>query len=351
MTHRHYVGGFDPGYGGGKLALIGPQGHLKTGHVPAVVGMGTTDLGDLSLGDVGRQRRRHLPDAVVFDGVTYLVGDGVERYAEPMEGMDFLRLRDGVELRALFYDVVYRTLGPGHHKLSLTVGLPVEVLLDRAQADATHRALTRWMVGRHRYGVRDEELTLEVEDVKTMAQPVGTLFAWGMDDRGRWTRSADDLHAAVGVLDIGFNTLDLFAIQGAEIARRYTDGDTLGMQRAANHLIRVVQDAHGKRLSLHQADALIRDHAPTLITSQGRIDLRPLVEQALGRAASGILSFVQHSDQWGDGMQFDHLLITGGGAEALREQLRDAFPQSYVMPDPVVANATGLARYARRAFK
>ncbi len=65
-----------------------------------------------------------------------------------------------------------------------------------------------------------------------------------------------------------------------------------------------------------------------------------LVAQALGHAASGILSFVRQPDRWGDGRQFDHLLITGGGAEALRPQLQEAFPHGYVLPNPVMANRT-----------
>lgn len=351
QEHKHYIGAFDPGYGGGKVALVGPRGNLLTGIVPAVVGMGKTDLGLLSLGDVGRHRRRRLPDAVVFDDITYLVGHNVERYAEPMKGMDFQRLRGGAEIRALFYDVVYQVLGPGHYTLSLLIGLPVEVMVEKQRAVATLRSLNQWMVGEHCYTVNDDEMIVDVQAVELMAQPIGALFAWGMDNQGRWTRGRDALRASVGVLDIGFNTLDLFAIEGIEVAKRYTDGDTLGMRRAAEHLIQMVDDAYDKEISLHQADALIRDGSPTFSTPQGEVDLQPMVDQALSRAASGILSFVQKPDKWGSGRQFDHLLVTGGGAEALRSQLHEAFPRAHIMANPVVANAIGLARNAQQVFE
>ncbi len=342
---------FDPGFGNGKLAHVGLNG-LSVTVVRSIVGLGRTDIGRLSMGDIGRQRRRRLPDQVAFDGVTYLVGDGVERYATPMAGMDFLRLRDGPALRALFYDTVYHALGPGEHEAALLVGLPVEVMLDERQADATTQALRDWTVGCHQFTVDGQTVTLLVRDVRTLAQPVGAFFAWGLDDRGRWTRGKDGLRAAVGVLDIGFNTLDLFAVERAEIAARYTDGDTLGMRRAAEHLIQAVDEAHDMSLSLYEADAHIRAANPVLYTAQGEVDLRPLVRQALSRAASGILSFVQQPDKWGgNGRQFAHLLLAGGGAEALRIQLRDQFPRGYVLPNPVAANAIGMARYARRVFE
>ena len=71
MSERknYYVGAFDPGFGGGKLAIVTPGGIL-TAMVPSVVGMGDTNVGQLSIGDLGRQRRRGLPDSVVINGVT-----------------------------------------------------------------------------------------------------------------------------------------------------------------------------------------------------------------------------------------------------------------------------------------
>jgi hypothetical protein len=349
-----YVGSFDPGYGGGKVVFIGPQG-LKHAIVPSIVGMGDTDIGQLGISlnddDLGRQRRRRLPDRVVIDDVTYLVGAGTERYAVPMDTMDFLRLRGGPTIRALFYDCIYRALGAGDHDAALLIGLPVEVLADGKAAGDTVGALRDWMVAEHQYSVNEEAVKVTIRELHAMAQPVGAFFAWGFDDNGRWIRSADALEADTGVLDIGFNTLDLFAVGGGELTKRYTDGDTLGMRRAAEHLIKAIGEAYGKKLSLHQADALIRDPSPTLSTSDGRIEIKPLVGQALSHATSGILSFVQQPDRWGDGRQFDHLLITGGGAEALRSQLQGAFPHGYILPHPVTANALGLARYARRAFR
>jgi len=101
--------GLDPGFGGTKAACITPGGaHVAI--VPSVIGVGQTDLGLLSVGELGRRRRSRQPDQVTFEGVTYLVGENVARYARPVERMDFLRLSDGPELRALFYNVIFRLL-------------------------------------------------------------------------------------------------------------------------------------------------------------------------------------------------------------------------------------------------
>ena len=362
--------GLDPGFGGFKAALVDtagpsaalPSAPLGTGRtgtriasVPSVVGVGQTDLGLLSLGSMGRRSRRAQPDEVTSQGVTYLVGEGVARYARPVERMDFLRLSDGPELRALFYDVVFRLLGDGRHHLNVMAGLPVEVMADRQQAQSTLRALRRWMIGGHNYQVIPAgtgggcEVELAVDDVQVMAQPAGAVFAWGLDDRGRWTRARADLKAPIAVCDIGYNTLDLFTVQGGEVIGRFTGGDTAGMRRSAELILTAVRSSHGLALSLHEADALLRTRRPTLYTAEGEVDLSQLVQQAMDATAAAVVSYVER--RWGNGRQFPHLLFTGGGAEALRKTLLEQYPHGVVLPEPVTANALGLARYAMRAFQ
>jgi hypothetical protein len=345
-----HVGAFDPGFGNGKLAITTEQG-MRTAVVPSAVGMGDTNVGQLSLGGIGRQRRRGLPDHVVINDVTYLVGDGVERYAESMKGLNFLRLRKGAEIRALLYDTIYQVLGAGEHTLDLVIGLPIEVMLSDKQAKSTNNTLREWMIDQHTFTVNEEPVEIEIGNIAIMAQPVGAFFAWGLNDKGEWALDTDILQAAIGVLDIGFNTLDLFAIEGAEIARHYTDGDTLGMRRAAEYLIQAVDTAYDMEVSYHRADRFIREGNAELHTPQGKVNLSNLVDEALAQAASGILSFVQAGDKWGSGRQFAYQLITGGGAEVLRPQIEETFPRGYILQEPVTANAVGLARYAQLAFE
>jgi len=344
--------GVDPGFGNFKVATATASAseRVNVTVVPSVVGVGETDLGLLSIGSLGRRRRQAVPDRVTFGGVTYLVGENVARYARPVQRMDFLRLSDGPELRALFYDAVFHLLGGGEHEeVSMMVGLPVEIMADRKRAKETLRGLRTWIIGRHRFTVNNEEpAALAVADVRAMAQPAGTFFAWGLDDGGRWTRAKADLKAPVAICDIGFNTLDLFTVEGGNVVGRFTGGDTAGMRRAAELLINAVK-AYGVEISLHEADALLRARRPRLYTAGGEVDLRPQVKQALDTAAAGVVTFVEQ--RWGNGRQFAHLLFTGGGAEALKEALLRQYPHGVVLPNSVAANAIGLARYAARVFK
>ncbi len=341
--------GFDPGFGNVKAAVV--NGSRRMAVVPSVVGVGETDLG--LLGDFsvpGVRRRSHaLPDVVEFDGLRYLAGENVADYGRPVERMDFLRLNGGPELRTLFYAVMHRLLGPGEHgPLGVVVGLPVEIMLDRERALATRRELRKWMVGEHRFRVNAEDVVLRIEQVDVLAQPAGAFFAWALTDDGRWTRPLGELKHPIAVCDIGFNTLDLFTLRRGQVIARFTAGDTMGMRRAAEHIIRVARQRYGVALSLHEADALLRARRPELATSGGVVDMRRAVHQALDMAAADVVAFIER--QWGNAAQFRHVLFTGGGSEMLRDALIVQYPHGVVLQDAVTANALGLARYAAQVW-
>ena len=342
----HFLG-LDPGFGGFKVVEATGEGHRSV-HLPSVVGVGDTDTGLLTLGSLGARRNGQQPLSVAWDRACYLAGHRVSSFARPIERMDFLRLSEGPELRALTYAAIGSLLGSGEHIVSLMLGLPVEVMAERKRATATVKGLREWLLGEHRFTLDGSPIDLTVASIKAIAQPAGAFFAWGLNDTGHWMRTASDLRAPVGICDIGFNTLDLFAVEGGQVVARFTGGDTLGLRRAAELLIGHVRREHGMALSLHEADALFSDRRPQVHTPNGLANMQAAARQALDATAGEILGFVE--SRWGQGRQFAYLLFTGGGAEALRPELTRLYPHGLVLPAPVTANALGLARYAQRAF-
>lgn len=341
--------GLDPGFGGVKVAAI-EGGVLRTAHVPAVVGVGTTDVGLLSLGEFARRRRRRAePHTVAFGGVVYLVGENVHRYARPVERLDFQRLSGGAELQAAVYAALAGVFEPGRHEVPVLLGLPVEVMADRAQAVEVLRAIRGWLVGEHVFEVDGNEYTVIVREVRAMPQPAGAFFAWGLDDRGRWVRPPEDLKVPVGICDIGFNTLDLFAVEAGDVVARFTAGDTVGMRRAAEILAQMLRRRYGLELSLHEADTLLWQRSPRVfVAGEGAVSVADMVRQALETTAAYVVRFLE--ERWGRGRQFAHVLFAGGGAKALQDVLLRHYPYGEVLPDPVTANAVGLARYAVRVW-
>ena len=318
-------------------------------HIPAIVGVGKTDLGGLTLGDFSKGHRTETPYKVTWGQVSsYLVGKNVAQYARPLESLNFQRFSDGLGMRALTYASLGLLLGGGEHQISIMVGLPVEVMEDKTLLGKTKRSLRSWLEGRHIFSVDETEVLLNVEQIATMPQPAGTFFAWGLNDKGQWVRTPEDFDATVAICDVGFNTLDVFTLQGGKIMRRFTGGDTVGMRRAVELLLRSLETQYGVKYSLHEADTFIRGGNTIISNAAGRIDLTDLINDARSAAGDGVNTFL--GEQWGNGRQFDHVIFTGGGSAALRDALIEQYPLGYVMPDPVIANALGLTRYGKRVF-
>lgn len=338
--------GYDPGVGNDKLAVVTGDGTRDT-ITSAVVGVGETDLGKLGMGDLGRQRRRDLPDAVSWGdpAISYLVGQNVERYAPPIQRTDF-DLYGGPERRSLFYASIARILGEGHHRLAILAGMPVQIVGNRATARNTLRTLRAWLLGEHAFAVNGAACEVDVVAVDVVAQPAGTFFSWGLDDDGQWIRDKRDLRVPVAICDVGFNTLDLFTVEGGEVIGSATGGDTSGMRRAAELIVSRIQSQHDVKVSLHRADEMTREHKPEIHTPDGTFSVSALVTQALDTAAAGIVTFLDQ--KWGNARQFRYVLFTGGGAETLKSHLQRKIPHGVVMPNAITANAVGLARYAMR---
>jgi len=347
----------DPGFHALKVAEVRDphQPRPQVFLLPSVVGVGSTDLGLL---EVGLTRRREVrPYRVQFPigpprggELEYLVGPEVARFARPIERMDFNRLADSPGIRASVYASLYAIAQEGGNDLALLVGLPVEVLQGE-EARATVHALRGWLVGAHRFRVNDREVQLRVHEVKVMAQPQGALFEWGLNMRGQWAHPTATIRDKIAVLDAGFNTVDLFTIEEGRISKRFTGGNTSGMRRAATALSDMLA-RRGLGVSLHEADgwvkAWVRNPRRKLEVHIGgeAMDLKPLIRRALQSTTEEILAFVERV--WGNGRQFEHVLLTGGGALATSQALLRQIPHATLLPEAVTANVRGLARFAQR---
>ena len=354
-TPSTYKIAVDVGFYAFKAAAVW-EDKIVTERVPAIVGVGETDNGLLSSGLV--RQKKQMPDVIVVDDLRHLVGQYVNLYARPIERLDFDRLTFSPELRALLYTTLGRLLlrlGVNVElepliELALIVALPVQVL-QSPDAKAVVQALETWLIGDHHFILNGQAFHLHIQALKAMAQPLGSFFEWGLNSHGQWGRSPADLKASVAVLDQGFNTLDLFHLAGGQIVRRYTGGETLGQRRAAKVMQDLLLQKGGRRFSLHEADEYVRlacnGHRAELLVKGEAFDLKPLARQALDIAAGEVRAYL--SQTWEDGKAFDYILLTGGGILALGERLRSAYPNAIELPEPVTANARGLAKFAQRA--
>lgn len=346
--------GYDPGYDANKVARVMAGGEITTYVLPSAVGLASRSSKEgLSLAGVVRGQRStgRQPFRVVFNGVEYLVGPNVAEYTKPITRMDFDRFNDSPELRATLYASLYQIVNGGARRLALAIALPVAVLENEAEAERVNQEMRGWLVGEHIFSVDGVETVLTITTIRAkIPQPVATWFDWGLDSKGQWVKGREAQLAPTMIVDQGFNTLDVLVTESGRISDRLTGGDTLGMGRAADELMQVLAHRRQVTLELPKAAQIIKDIAngqkASIYINGELVDVTTEARGCLSSLASDVDNYLGR--MVGKLKQSYRVLLTGGGALAMRKTLLNRFPQAVLMPDPVLANARGLAKLAAR---
>ncbi len=345
--------GWDPGYDANKFARV-QNDEIVTYTLPSSVGEDNHGKKDgLTLGGIVRNNKRRRPFSVAFNGMEFLVGPNVAYHTKPIDRMDFDRFTDSPELRATFYAGIYRIINGGAHQVALAVALPVKIIEDKDEAARVSRGIRHWLVGEHLFYVDGVETALTVTNVRAkVPQPVATWFDWGMDLSGQWVKGLDAQKSPALIIDQGFNTLDVLVVEGGRINERISKGNTLGMRRAAEHLIKTIEHNYdGLEVDLRAAADLVRtvvngQLAQTYFGGQ-LVDVSNEAKRAVKSLETDVYNFIDRMVSR-EKAQGYNILLTGGGALAMSSMLLRQFPKATVMYEPVLANARGLAKMATR---
>lgn len=188
------------------------------------------------------------------------------------------------------------------------------------------------------------EAEIEVDQIEVVPQPLGTFWSrafdqWGQPVEARW-------EGRVGVLDVGFRTTDLAAVEDGEFVPEKSRTIAVGLATAYAEIAEHLLTRYGLERETHALDEAV-------ITGKVRVagrevDITDIRNQAFRALASKVLVEVQST--WRV-LEFDRLLLSGGGGQALSGYLLPQLPHAELVPDPVTANCRGYLAWARRLWK
>ena len=307
--------GYDPGFGNTKVCIDGRVGMIQSAvSRPKSIGLAT----------IGMRAASHQVPIIEFGGDTFAVGPGSWNRGEPLTSLDYNSLV-APERLALFYAALSSAGLSDTPAVALSVGLPVPLLQDKAQATIVLDSLKR-LKGSHTFKMGNKTHSLQINRIKVLAQPVGAYVNWLYDDQ--FNLRSNGSKAEVAILDIGFNTLDLYAISNGQVLERHIGGAEVGVHRLLNLLINDGRD-------LAEIDAALRDEA--IRPESGQLDMW------LGE----ILAVIKRT--WPTLKRFTAVIPTGGGALVLGEKLKSALAAKGAAvhwPDePLTANVRGFWKY------
>ena len=325
---KHVV--IDPGRRFVKAAWIDEEA-IRTVLIPSVAGIGSTDIGQLSLGRAKEGPPAPRPYEVTTGGLSYVVGEGTRRYAHPTEGLYLLWSHDGPLVEALFYGALYHLLGPGEHRVALHVAMPMPITNPVG-------AFETWMVDRHAVEIDGNQVAFDVTDIKMHSGALGAFYTWGLDDDGEW-KNQRTLRDDIAVLDVGYTGLRLSMIRGNEIFQQRLKNDAMAF--LAGVIKGWLLQNYDLSKSLFEVDKLLYADPPQVHTANGPEDLSEIVSRVRHILNTDIELLIDQIHRMG----FRHIILTGGGIQLL-SPITDQ--QVHVLEEPLTALVRGLASYIAR---
>jgi len=187
---------------------------------------------------------------------------------------------------------------------------------------------------------------VNVHEVKVIPQPLGTLFNMLLDEQGGLSR-AELAGENVGIIDIGFHTVDLARADSLEFIDRKSASYPLGLFNAFSELSEEIS----RSLDIEAPpETLEKVVASGQIKVGGKsVSIERQKQQAFTHAAEQILSKVK--TLWPDRWQLDRIIVTGGGGQLLYDYLnRNLDQKTELASKPVFANAEGYLKLAARSW-
>ncbi len=305
----------DPGYGNTKVCL--------DGHVTALQSVVARSR-SLGLAAIGMRMAQQAIE-VEFENHHYIAGPSAWNWSDPMSSQDFTALTSP-ERRTLFYAALAGLLPQEETCVEwLIVGLPVPLLQDEIQAEAVMSGLKTYK-GDHHFSVNGASYHLSIHRLKVLPQPVGAYADWAINEALQLRKGS--AQADIAVLDLGENTLDLYAIQSGRVSPRFVGGGKVGVRRLL-HLL----DGGGRDLAEVDYDLRCGRLKPS----------RDQLESWLGE----VMGVVEQT--WPSLRRFTAVIPTGGGSLVLGDILRNALAAKgaaiHWPQDPINANAIGLWKW------
>lgn len=288
--------------------------------------------------------RRHLGDQMTDDEGDWFVGDLALAQLPPGE---LLRLRGrtanestmGNAFRLRLAKVAIGKVMQGMWNrdivhIRIATGLPTDHMRDAAELKAS-------LIGQHLIKTDTAELIAHVSEVMVMPQPYGTIYANTLNESGEINRQ--HTYRRTGVCDVGTYTVDLALDDEGEFVDAESGSVESGVYTAQERISAALERDYREKMPFKIVEEVLRTG---IFHANGQpVDYSEIVEEALAPLRSATLNLM--SEKWQRGTTVDVVYLSGGGAELVVEDVREAYPQTALVQDAQLANARGYLNYAR----
>jgi plasmid segregation protein ParM len=218
--------------------------------------------------------------------------------------------------------------------IRVATGLPTDHLRDAAELKTS-------LLGQHLIKTDTADLIANVTEVMVMPQPYGTIYAATLTETGEINRQ--HAYRRTGVCDVGTYTVDLALDDEGEFVDAESGSVESGVYTAQERIAAALERDYREKMPFKIVEEVLRTG---VFHANGQpVNYHEVVEEALAPLRSATLNLI--SEKWQRGTIVDVIYLSGGGAELVVNEVREAYPQTQMVQDAQIANARGYLNYAR----
>jgi plasmid segregation protein ParM len=294
----------------------------------------------MNIGKVPFEENLH----VTIDGKDYFIGD----YAEQQSNVRDFTL-DQEKLITEFVKVLALTsigiLVDKYVPINIVSGLPVGYLKQYYNHFIKILSGHHEIVYHHPDG-KKETKRLNINKVRMMPQPLGSVFNLLIDDQGKIT-SKDLAKQKIGVVDIGFRTTDFSIFDKLRYIDRGSSTTDTGISKSFGIIAKKLREECGVNIEVYR---LYKAVESGFIKIKGKeFNISKLRDQVFSHSAGTIASDIDRL--WSEDWDMDAIILTGGGSMELSKYLTPLI-QGQIIPienkiDARLNNVQGYLKYGR----
>jgi plasmid segregation protein ParM len=284
--------------------------------------------------------------AIEYEGRQIYVGEAALKQSTPEATIDPRRTVTFEGMALLM--AAFSLLTPERivESVNLVVGLPVKHYsrLKEEYIEAAKRTHTFFELSD---GVKVRK-NINVMDIKVLPQPFGTCFDQLLDDAGNIQDEAI-ANGNVGIIDNGYNTLDLLRVEGLEyIEPRSNSFSEMGIFAVCRALSEKFYQKFGVDISPEKIEPYLEKD---IITIHGKdVSIKEIKAECYQAEAANVISRVKST--WPDYALLQRDILTGGGIINISTHLQEALGGgAVVVSDPMWGNVNGYRKFAKRVWK
>jgi len=220
----------------------------------------------------------------------------------------------------------------------IMVGLPVATFArDREE-------LKDLLSGEKQATINDRLVTFNIS-ANVVMEPIGTYLSLVSDASGNINKNSPSFLKNMVVVDVGWTTLDIITLRTGKLGER-KNSELLGVSNIFDQVWRSLEPEHGMLKANEKVDlyeSIIKHPGSGLVA--GGQHVKPEIWKNIGiwkrDLARNIMEAVLNT--LGDSRP-PLMIVTGGGALFLGDELKNEYPALVIHDNPVYANAIGFYR-------